>query len=98
MIPQHGEQLLRSAAYVDIVSAHGGERVFTDGNRRLSAADTRSRLGFVKIAKADQELIRLIEYGTTTAANDQLIRGARTHEFRMLLTTPDLGRLGISRP
>ncbi len=98
VIPQNGEQLLRSAAYRDIISAQGVESVFTDGNRRLSAADTRYRLGFLKIAKADQKPILLIEYGTTPAAKSLSIRGARTHQFRLLLTTPDLGRLGISRP
>lgn len=98
VIPQNGEQLLRSAAYRDIISAQGVESVFTDGNRPVSAADTRYRLAFLKMAKADQKPVLLIEYGTTAVAKGRSINGARKHQLRLLLTRPDLGRLGISRP
>jgi cysteinyl-tRNA synthetase len=98
VVPQNGEQLLLDPSYVETISAQGVESVFTDGNRRVSAAARDYRLGFLKRLQPVRKPVMLIEYGTTSAARRRSIDGARASGFVLLLTHPQLDRLGVSVP
>lgn len=98
IVPQNGPQLLAKPQYRNIISAVGIEDLFTDGNSKQNASDSKYRLSFLKQAVADDIPVFVIEYCKKSKLRKSASSQAEKHDLSLLITDRDLTTLGTVAP
>jgi len=98
IFPQNGTQLLRDAAYRDLIDGVGVESLYLDGDSPRAADYTRAVLKDLARLRGARKTVLLIEYPRSLKAKRYAARRARKDCYPLLLTTRNLDDSGASLP
>ncbi len=96
IIPQNGEQLLKSKPYRAIADGIGIESLFTEDNQKLPLDTVRYRESFLKLITADHKPVLCVDYSTSKALQADVQKAAAQRPYTLLITDQHLTTLGQS--
>lgn len=96
IVPQNAPQLLARPSYRKTIAAVGIEDLFTSGNKKQNAGDSKYRLEFLKHVDTSETPVFVIEYASKKKFRDIAIDRASAAGLHLLITDRSLKTLGTA--